>query len=128
MKRNYTVEHCEHITTRGFDEVVRAFEAALGSIEGGGLGEIVASAKTSAEFETLVHTHEGSSGFMRFLTVDHGAWLSVYGLKTRARMYTIGNPLIAKTMLKHSVAAGAECPGADLNLCGRGKLDDTPFV
>jgi uncharacterized protein (DUF302 family) len=47
---------------------------------------------------------------MRFLTVDHGAWLTRIGLKARARMYTIGNPLIAQTMLKHDIAAGLNVP------------------
>ena len=47
---------------------------------------------------------------MRFLTVDHGAWLTRIGLKARARMYTIGNPLIARTMLEHDIAAGLNVP------------------
>jgi uncharacterized protein (DUF302 family) len=47
---------------------------------------------------------------MRFLTVDHGAWLTRIGLKARARMYTIGNPFIAHTMLKHDIAAGLNVP------------------
>ncbi len=47
---------------------------------------------------------------MRFLTVDHGAWLARIGLNAKARMYTIGNPLIAQTMLKHDIAAGLNVP------------------
>jgi uncharacterized protein (DUF302 family) len=47
---------------------------------------------------------------MRFLTVDHGAWLARIGLNARARMYTIGNPLIARTMLEHDIAAGLNVP------------------
>jgi uncharacterized protein (DUF302 family) len=47
---------------------------------------------------------------MPFLTVDHGAWLTRIGLKARARMYTIGNPLIAQTMLKPDTAAGLKVP------------------
>jgi uncharacterized protein (DUF302 family) len=47
---------------------------------------------------------------MRFLTVDHGAWLARIGLNARARMYTIGNPLIARTILKHDIAAGLNVP------------------
>ena len=35
---------------------------------------------------------------MRFLTVNHGAWLARIGLNAKARVYTIGNPLIARTM------------------------------
>ena len=79
-------------------------------MEGGGWPHIAASAKTLAEFEQLVHAQEGSSGFMRFLTIDHG-WMARYSsMKARSRMYTIGNPLIAQTMLRHSVPAGLNVP------------------
>ena len=47
---------------------------------------------------------------MRFLTVDHGTWLARIGLNAKARMYTIGNPLIALTMLEHDIAAGLNVP------------------
>jgi len=49
---------------------------------------------------------------MRFLTVDHGAWMARVGLKAKARMYTIGNPLIARTMLETRHCRGIECSGA----------------
>src|SRR6201999_2478583 len=68
------------------------------------------SAKTLEEFEKLVRSREGSSGFMRFLTIDHGGWMSRYGSAAHSRMYTIGNPLIAVTMLRHSTAAGLNVP------------------
>jgi uncharacterized protein (DUF302 family) len=110
MRQTYTVQHNEHSTKRGFDEVVRTFEAALGSVEDGALTAIATSSRTAAEFEERVRSHEGSSGFMLFLTVDHGGWMSHYGSGARSRMYTIGNPLIARTMLQHSVAAGLNVP------------------
>ena len=47
---------------------------------------------------------------MRFLTVDHGAWLARIGLNAKARMYTIGNPLIAQIMLEHDITAGLNVP------------------
>ena len=40
------------------------------------------------------------------VSVDHGVWLARIGLNASARMYTIGNPLIARTMLEHDIAAG----------------------
>src|SRR5580658_4571036 len=110
MQQTYTVQHNEHSTQRGFEEVVRTFEAALGSVEDGALTGIAASSRSAAEFEERVRSREGSSGFMRFLTVDHGGWMSHYGSGARSRMYTIGNPLIAQTMLRHSVAAGLNVP------------------
>jgi uncharacterized protein (DUF302 family) len=109
MKKTYSVQHNEHGTKRTFDEVIQAFEAATGSVEGGVWPQLAASAKTLEEFESLAHAHEGSSGFMRFLKVDHG-WMAHYGGRARCRMYTMGNPLIAQTMLRHSIAAGLNVP------------------
>ena len=110
MQQAYTVQHNEHSTRRGFDEVVYSFEAASGSVEDGALSKIATSSRSAAEFEERVRSREGSSGFMRFLTVDHGGWMSHYGSNARSRMYTIGNPLIARTMLQHIVAAGLNVP------------------
>ena len=47
---------------------------------------------------------------MRFFTLDHSAWMARVGLNARARMYIIGNPLIARTMLEHDLAAGLNVP------------------
>jgi uncharacterized protein (DUF302 family) len=104
------VRHNEHVSSRRFEEVVSAFESAVGSVEETGFPALLASSKSAEQFETSVRSREGTSGFMRFLTVDHGAWLARIGLKAKARMYTIGNPLIARTMLEHDIAAGLNVP------------------
>ena len=110
MRSTFTVNHNEHVSNRPFEEVVSAFEFAVGSVEDTGFPVLLASTKSAEEFEASVQSRAGSSGFMRFLTVDHGAWLTRIGLKARARMYTIGNPLIARTMLEHDIAAGLNVP------------------
>jgi len=110
MRTTFTVHHNEHVSTRPFEEVINAFESAVESVEDIGFPALLAKTKNSDEFEASVHSREGSSGFMRFLTVDHGAWLDRIGLNAKARMYTIGNPLIARTMLEHDIAAGLNVP------------------
>jgi hypothetical protein len=45
MQKTYTIQHNEHKTNRGFEEVVRSFEDAMGSVEDGGLRDIAASAQ-----------------------------------------------------------------------------------
>ena len=110
MIEEFTVQHYEHASARSFSEVVASFEAALGLVEGGIFRAEIESAKGPMDFEKVMHSHEGSSGFMRFLTVDHGAWLKNIGLNARARMYTIGNPLIAATMIKFDIEAGLNVP------------------
>ena len=110
MRTTLTVHHNEHVSSRSFDEVVRAFEPAVGSVENIGLEALSASTKSADEFESQVKSRESTSGFMRFFTVDHGAWMARVGLNARARVYTIGNPLIARTMLEHDIAAGLNVP------------------
>ena len=110
MKTTFTVHHNEHVSSRSFEEVVTAFESTVGSVEETGLPALLASTKSAEEFESRVKSREGTSGFMRFLTVDHGAWLARIGLNAKARMYTIGNPLFAWTMIKHDLGAGLNVP------------------
>jgi uncharacterized protein (DUF302 family) len=110
MRATFTVHHNEHVSNRPFEEVVNAFESAVGSLEDTGFPELLAATKSAEEFESRVRSREGTSGFMRFLTVDHGAWLARIELNAKARMCTIGNPLIARTMLKHDIAAGLNVP------------------
>jgi len=110
MRTTFTVHHNEHVGSRSFEEVVNAFESAVGSVEDTGFPALLAATKSAEEFETSLHSREGTSGFMRFLTVDHGAGLARIGWNARARMYTIGNPLIARTMLEHDIAAGLNVP------------------
>ena len=110
MRTTLTVHHNEHVSSRSFEEVVSSFESAVGSVEDTGFPALLASTKSAEEFESQVKSRESTSGFMRFLTVDHGAWMARVGLNARARMYTIGNPLIARTMLEHDIAAGLNVP------------------
>ena len=110
MRSALTVHHNEHVSSRSFEEVVNAFESAVGSVEDTGIPALLAATTNAEKFESCIRSREGTSGFMRFLTVDHGAWLARLGLKAKARMYTIGNPLIARTMLEHDIAAGLNVP------------------
>ncbi len=34
MIYSFTVQHCEHVSRRSFEDVVAAFEAELGNVEG----------------------------------------------------------------------------------------------
>ena len=110
MIDSYTVQHCEHVSQRSFESVIAALEAELGSVEDGAIPREVAAATSHVDFETRIRAHEGPSGFMRFLTNDHGAWLSKVGVAAKIRAYTIGNPLIAQTMITHDPGVGLNVP------------------
>lgn len=111
MKKSFAGEYIEYVSDLPFESVIEAFEKATGSVEEGGFRKIAAHAEGLKDFERLVSEQEKTSGFMRFLTVDHGAWMKDFeGGTTQAKMYTIGNPLIARTMLRHEMAAGLNVP------------------
>jgi uncharacterized protein (DUF302 family) len=110
MIDSYTVRHVEYVSQRSFEQVIDAFEAETGSIENGAFDRELAASSSLQDFETRMHGHEGDSGFMRFQMLDHGAWLGLYGARAKCRLYTLGNPLIARTMLKHDIGVGLNVP------------------
>jgi len=110
MIEEFTVRHYEYVSTWPFSKVVAVFESAIGSVEGGKFHLEIENADDAKSFEANTRAHEGTSGFMRFLTVDHGAWLKHIGMIAKAKMYTIGNPLIARTMIKFDLGAGLNVP------------------
>jgi uncharacterized protein (DUF302 family) len=110
MIREIAVEHVTFVTDRRFDEVVRGFEEQVGTLEEAGWSSIPAASTDKEDFERRVEDVLGPSGFTRFLTIDHGDWLSKEGHAKRIRMYVLGNPLIAITMMQHHVEAGLDVP------------------
>ena len=111
MIRTLAVEQITLATDRPFEQVVAAFEAQVGTLEQGGWSAI-SSAMTAdkADFARLVTPALGPSGFTRFLTIDHGDWLTKLGQPSKCIMYTLGNPLVAITMLEHDIEAGLDVP------------------
>ncbi len=111
MQDESTLIHLEYLSERPFDEVVAAFEAATGVVSSDEFRQIVAaSAGNADEFMQRVHAFEGPSGFMRFLDIDHGAWMGMLGIAGRAKLYILGNPLIAATMIRHNLGAALNVP------------------
>ena len=99
-----------YTTTRSFDDVVRAFETVVDALEDVGFASITAAAEDAADFEARVNAKIGPSYFTRFLTLDHGHWPNFFGKGSQARLYVIGNPLIAITMLRHDIRVGLNVP------------------
>lgn len=76
------VEHVTYASERAFEAVIADFERQVGTLEDVGLPSILAAADDRAAFERRVQTVVGPSGFMRFLTIDHGYWSSKAGRPT----------------------------------------------
>src|ERR1700733_1071000 len=65
------------------------------------------AARDEAAFADEVNKqYIGSSGFMTFATIDHGSWITRYGIKRQVLRWILGNPLIAITMMKDDITAG----------------------
>lgn len=110
MIEHYTVTHHEHVSRKSFEELVAAFEAAVGNADDGKLTHRMPALKSVAEWEALCESLFGPSGFMHVLTFDHGLWASLYGTPTKMKQYTYGNPQIAHTMFSHDRRVGFHVP------------------
>jgi uncharacterized protein (DUF302 family) len=107
----YNVQHIEYISSHSFEQVVADFESLVGSVENGSLKQLIVTAKTLDEFENGVHQLEGSSGFLQFLVINHGAYLPFFGINgENVQMYTVGNPLLAETIIKYDLRVGLNVP------------------
>jgi uncharacterized protein (DUF302 family) len=110
MIKQITVDHVTITTSRPFDQVISAFESQVGSAEKNGLSSIAESSTDKADFEKRVIATLGPSDFTRFITFDHGQWAALEGHPHKLRMYVIGNPLIAITMIRHDIEVGLDVP------------------
>jgi uncharacterized protein (DUF302 family) len=91
----------------GFDEVLGRLRSRMGTIT---MAEVVDPAGSREEFEKKVKAHEGESGFMVFLEMNHGAWMRKFGVNRRMVRWLFGNPLVAITMLRLDYTAGLFVP------------------
>jgi hypothetical protein len=110
MISEYVVKHYEHVSTKSFEELVAAFEQAVGDGDDGRFLNGMQALSTAQEWEDLCRMHFGPSGFVHVLTFDHGRWQKLYGIPAKVKQYTYGNPLLALTMVKHDVGACFQVP------------------
>ena len=96
-------------SAKSFDEVVAALLDDVGD-EPVPIDDFATRFATWEAYEREVQSHVGSSGFMLFATLDHGAWIKKTGIERNLLRVVIGNPLIAITMLRHDVTAGLFAP------------------
>ena len=106
----FQVEHIEYVSDRSFDDVVAALEKATGDVTDGKYASEIGSAKDKEDFEERARRFEADSGLMRFLSLNHGDFLTLLGFPAKVRQYAIGNPLTAWTMIKHDLGAGLNVP------------------
>jgi uncharacterized protein (DUF302 family) len=109
-EKSFGAVHVEYVSDRSVDDVAAALEAVTGSVENGGYQCDILPARDVADFEQRTKPFESVTGFMRFLTLDHGHYLALYGRPRKVRQYLVGNPVIAATMVRHDAQAALDVP------------------
>lgn len=110
--RKVEVERFSVTSSKPFEAVVAALEAAVGHPDMVEFAKATKAARTLAELESAVQKGLGTTGLMMFMVLDHGAILrKETGLKTpKIVRFVVGNPLVMKEMAKHVPDAGAYAP------------------
>lgn len=110
--RKIEIERFSVTSSKPFEAVVAALEAAVGHPDMVEFAKATKAARTLAELESAVQKGLGATGLMMFMVLDHGAILrKETGLKTpKIVRFVVGNPLVMKEMAKHVPDAGAYAP------------------
>ena len=110
--RKVEIERLSVTSSKSFEAVVAALEAAVGHPDMVEFGKATKAAPTFAELEGAVQKGLGRTGLMMFMVLDHGAILrKETGLDIpKIVRFVVGNPLIMKEMAKHVPDAGAYAP------------------
>jgi uncharacterized protein (DUF302 family) len=110
--RQVEVQRLSLVSGKSIDDVMASLDGAVGHPDIRAFFREVASAKTTADLETLVGEAVGPTGLMEFARFDMGAILRMYHGEKAPRCFRllIGNPLIMKQMAEHVPDAAAYAP------------------
>jgi uncharacterized protein (DUF302 family) len=110
--RQMNVERFSVTSSRSFRDVVAALQAAVGHPDMNTFRKNIATTKTSAELENVVHAVVGSSGLMEFTRFDLGEFLRKrFGAEApQSLRLVVGNPVIMSQMVQHVPDAGSYAP------------------
>jgi uncharacterized protein (DUF302 family) len=99
------VQHRSLVVERGYEEFTGRLEQILGRFVPSKLKGLAPDAALAA-----VKSMEGEQGFMIVQIFDHGADLQMVGLRRKAKVYLIGNPLLAIEVNRHDLRAALYAP------------------
>jgi uncharacterized protein (DUF302 family) len=106
------VQRLSVTSSKGFGDVVAAFEAGIGHPDMNSFSKNVAAAKTFAEVEKIVQEATGPSELMEFTRMDLGKVLQKRngaGAPQSLR-FVVGNPVTMSAMVQHVPDAGSYAP------------------
>lgn len=101
----------EVTTSVGFEVVLDRLRESMGQTSIPEIVELAQKPISEADYRRVIQERfVGKSGFMLFHEIDHGGWLSKFGIHRRMMRWIFGNPLIAITMIRHDLTAGLFAP------------------
>ena len=112
MIRKVEIERFTVISSKPFDHVVAAVNAAVGHPDMAEFGKSTHEARSFADLKSAVEKGLSKAGLMVFMQLDQGAVVQKETGKDKPRIIrlVIGNPLIMKEMAKHVPDAGSYAP------------------
>jgi len=112
MIRKIEVERFSLVTSKRFDDVVAAVNAAIGHPDIAEFWRSTHQTGSLTELETMIEKAVGKAGLMLFAEFDHGAIVRKGTGRDTPRIirFVIGNPLIMKEMARHVPDAGSYAP------------------
>src|SRR5580692_5867194 len=112
MIKKIEVERFSVTSSKPFDQVVAAVDAAIGHPDMAEFARSSREAHSFAELKSAVEKGLSDAGLMLFMQLDHGAVLRKETGRDTPRIirFIIGNPLIMKEMAKHVPDAGSYAP------------------
>ena len=112
MIRKIDVERFSLTSSKPFNQIVAALNAAIGHPDMAEFGRSTHEARSFAELKSAVEKGLSTVGLMLFMQLDHGAILRKETGRETPKMirFVIGNPLIMKEMVKHVPDAGSYAP------------------
>jgi uncharacterized protein (DUF302 family) len=112
MIRKLEIERFSLTSSKPFDQVLSAVNAAIGHPDMAEFGRATHEARSFAELKTAVEKGLSKAGLMLFMQLDQGAVVRKETGRDAPRIVRllIGNPLIMKEMAKHVPDAGSYAP------------------
>src|SRR5262249_47144224 len=112
MVRKIEVERFSIVTSKGFDDVVAALNAAIGHPDMAEFWRSTYRTRSLTELESTIQKAVGKAGLMLFAEFDHGTIIRKETGRDTPRIIrlVIGNPLIMKEMAQHVPDAGSYAP------------------
>lgn len=105
-----TVSHQVVASKRPFADVLSKLESQMGRVNAEQLWQIGESSTSGEQFVQAVEPFVGPSGFTIFFETDHGLWISRLFEPFRAKLYVLGNPLLAKDIVLQDSRVGLYVP------------------